>query len=222
MKKSAVVLLNTMYWVIYGSFWIGLQVLGYLMSTQTNLPHHGVPIMKTVVTDITLCILSVVPFYSFYTVLFTKFLNKQKIGLLCTYGALASILCGLLFWVVFRVEDISTAQSTSVTVLQLIAFSALSLLNGIVALILKVFISFYGDIKVKEDLSRKNHEMELALVKNQINPHFLFNTLNNIDVLITKDAIQASVYLKKLSDIMRFMLYVETIISLEVLLGQYN
>jgi len=49
--------------------------------------------------------------------------------------------------------------------------------------------------------------MELALVKSQINPHFLFNTLNNIDVLIQQDAIKASVYLNKLSDIMRFMLY---------------
>ncbi|HXD92543.1 MAG TPA: sensor histidine kinase [Bacteroidia bacterium] len=49
--------------------------------------------------------------------------------------------------------------------------------------------------------------MELALVKNQINPHFLFNTINNIDVMIAKDAGQASAYLNKLSDIMRFMLY---------------
>jgi len=49
--------------------------------------------------------------------------------------------------------------------------------------------------------------MELALVKSQINPHFLFNTINNIDALIAKDATTASAYLNKLSDIMRFMLY---------------
>lgn len=49
--------------------------------------------------------------------------------------------------------------------------------------------------------------MELALVKSQINPHFLFNTINNIDVLITKDPEKASDYLNRLSDIMRFMLY---------------
>jgi LytS/YehU family sensor histidine kinase len=35
----------------------------------------------------------------------------------------------------------------------------------------------------------------------------LFNTLNNIDVLITKNAEKASSYLNQLSDIMRFMLY---------------
>jgi two-component system, LytTR family, sensor kinase len=49
--------------------------------------------------------------------------------------------------------------------------------------------------------------MELALVKSQINPHFLFNTINNIDVLINKDPELASKYLISLSDIMRFMLY---------------
>jgi len=45
------------------------------------------------------------------------------------------------------------------------------------------------------------------LVKSQLDPHFLFNTLNNIDVLILKDATEASNYLNKLSDIMRFMLF---------------
>jgi two-component system, LytTR family, sensor kinase len=47
----------------------------------------------------------------------------------------------------------------------------------------------------------------MALVKSQIDPHFLFNTINNIDILIEKDAPKASVYLNQLSDIMRFMLY---------------
>jgi len=45
------------------------------------------------------------------------------------------------------------------------------------------------------------------LIKAQLDPHFLFNTLNNIDVLIIKNADEASNYLNKLSDILRFMLY---------------
>jgi LytS/YehU family sensor histidine kinase len=62
-------------------------------------------------------------------------------------------------------------------------------------------------VKLKEALQEKNHAMELALVKSQLDPHFLFNTINNIDVLILKDADEASDYLNRLSDIMRFMLY---------------
>jgi len=49
--------------------------------------------------------------------------------------------------------------------------------------------------------------IELEMLKAQVHPRFLFNTLNNIDVLIEKDAVKASVYLNKLSGIMRFMLY---------------
>jgi two-component system LytT family sensor kinase len=74
-------------------------------------------------------------------------------------------------------------------------------------LILRGFVDWYANIKLIEDLRKKNYETELALVKSQISPHFLFNTLNNIDVLIAKDATKASEYLNKLSDIMRFMLY---------------
>jgi LytS/YehU family sensor histidine kinase len=73
--------------------------------------------------------------------------------------------------------------------------------------VIRGFIGWYGDVKVKEDLLRKNHEVELALVRSRLDPHFLFNTLNNIDVLITKDPSRASTYLKELSELMRFVLY---------------
>ena len=69
------------------------------------------------------------------------------------------------------------------------------------------FVNWYGDIKVKEALTRKTHEVELALVRARLDPHFLFNTLNNLDVLIARDPAIASEYLNKLSDIMRFVLY---------------
>ena len=49
--------------------------------------------------------------------------------------------------------------------------------------------------------------MELQLIKNQFDPHLFFNTINNIDSLILKDAVLASDYLNKLSDIIRFVLY---------------
>jgi len=48
---------------------------------------------------------------------------------------------------------------------------------------------------------------ELALLRSQINPHFLFNTLNNIDTLVEEDPAKASDSIIKLSDIMRYMLY---------------
>jgi LytS/YehU family sensor histidine kinase len=47
----------------------------------------------------------------------------------------------------------------------------------------------------------------LLLLQAQINPHFLFNSLNNIDILIEETPKIASEYLKKLSDILRYVLY---------------
>ena len=54
---------------------------------------------------------------------------------------------------------------------------------------------------------KQNLQSELALLKNQINPHFLFNTLNNIDSLIKSNVDKASETLVKLSDILRYMIY---------------
>jgi len=48
---------------------------------------------------------------------------------------------------------------------------------------------------------------ELALLRSQINPHFLFNTLNNIDSLVSINPEKASNSIIKLSEIMRYMLY---------------
>jgi LytS/YehU family sensor histidine kinase len=71
-------------------------------------------------------------------------------------------------------------------------------------------VEWIKELQLKSKLQKQNLQTELALIKARINPHFLFNTLNNIDILIEKDAKTASVYLKKLSDIMRFMLYETT------------
>jgi LytS/YehU family sensor histidine kinase len=79
--------------------------------------------------------------------------------------------------------------------------------SAIAACIMQGFITWFTEIRYKEQLEKQNVATSLELLKAKINPHFLFNTLNNIDVLIEKDAATASVYLKKLSDILRFTLY---------------
>ncbi|MEO8451178.1 MAG: sensor histidine kinase, partial [Gemmatimonadota bacterium] len=89
----------------------------------------------------------------------------------------------------------------------LLWLSAIALIHIVIALVMRGFIDWYGDIKVKEELAHKTHDMELALIRSKLDPHFLFNTLNNIDVLIAKDPATASAYLNRFSDILRFVLY---------------
>jgi LytS/YehU family sensor histidine kinase len=52
-----------------------------------------------------------------------------------------------------------------------------------------------------------NTELELNLLKSQINPHFLFNTLNNIYSLSLQKSDRSPEMILKLSDLMRYMLY---------------
>ena len=58
-----------------------------------------------------------------------------------------------------------------------------------------------------KDEKTKNTEAELAWLKNQINPHFLFNTLNNISSLVQIDADKAQDAIAQLSDLMRYAMY---------------
>jgi two-component system LytT family sensor kinase len=71
----------------------------------------------------------------------------------------------------------------------------------------KVIINWFRTMNQKSDLDREKLAIELELLKNKLNPHFLFNTLNNIDSLIQKDTTAASAALIKLSEIMRYLTY---------------
>lgn len=57
------------------------------------------------------------------------------------------------------------------------------------------------------ELLKQKVETELNLLKSQINPHFLFNTLNNIYALALKNSSQTAPVVLKLSELMRFLLY---------------
>jgi len=72
---------------------------------------------------------------------------------------------------------------------------------------IKLLKYWYENQRIKVELENKNKSSELALLRTQLNPHFLFNTLNNIDSLILTAPEKASDAIIKLSEIMRFTLY---------------
>ena len=59
----------------------------------------------------------------------------------------------------------------------------------------------------QQESRQKEVEAELAWLKSQINPHFLFNTLNNISSLTQIDSDEAQDAILQLSDLLRYAMY---------------
>ncbi|WP_294609820.1 histidine kinase [uncultured Bacteroides sp.] len=67
-------------------------------------------------------------------------------------------------------------------------------------------IEFFVQSRKKQLLQQENVRMQYRQLKSQINPHFLFNSLNVLVSLINKDSERATDYTKKLSDVYRYVL----------------
>lgn len=72
--------------------------------------------------------------------------------------------------------------------------------------VIRYFQGLQKEETEKSLLSLKNKEMQISLLKSQINPHFLFNTLNSINTLIGSSKEQARKVITQLSDIFRYAL----------------
>ncbi|HYF68615.1 MAG TPA: histidine kinase [Ohtaekwangia sp.] len=75
-----------------------------------------------------------------------------------------------------------------------------------VYLVIRYFQGLQNQEQEKSELTLKNREMQISLLKSQINPHFLFNTLNSINTLIGSSKEQARKVITQLSDIFRYAL----------------
>ena len=89
----------------------------------------------------------------------------------------------------------------------LLMFLVLNCLVAAIAIGIRHFIRTREIRQQLKDEKAKNTEAELAWLKNQINPHFLFNTLNNISSLTQIDPDAAQDAIAQLSDLLRYAMY---------------
>lgn len=68
------------------------------------------------------------------------------------------------------------------------------------------FESWRQNVKKTEALARENVQSQLETLKNQLDPHFLFNGLNTLASLIDEENKPAQAYLDKLADVYRYVL----------------
>lgn len=83
-------------------------------------------------------------------------------------------------------------------------FAIFFLFAGTTTLLL--FKHWIQDIQETEELKSSTLQMELKLLENQINPHFLFNMLNNANIMVDEDPDLASKILVKLDDLLHYQI----------------
>ena len=66
---------------------------------------------------------------------------------------------------------------------------------------------WFTEEQARKEIEKEHIESKLAFLQNQVNPHFLMNTLNNIHSLIEGDQEMAQNAVLKLSEMMRYLLY---------------
>jgi sensor histidine kinase YesM len=86
----------------------------------------------------------------------------------------------------------------------------LSLMPTILCMMIYESVYFFQawkeNVQKTESLARENIQSQLDALKNQLDPHFLFNSLNTLASLIDDNNTDAQKYLEQLSDVYRYVL----------------
>lgn len=153
-----------------------------VIDSNSNRPDNPITILLLVVFHLSLVY-----------ILVPKFFNKYKWLLLGYYGITIAI---FIYFRLFYGDFESYSQQKGVLFLLLIAP-------------IPIFIGLwiYEQWKWVKSLQAEKAKAELSLLKTQINPHFFFNTLNNLYALTVKNSKQAPEVILKLSDMMRYTIY---------------
>ena len=196
MQKPKVIIVHILLWMmVFYMFFNLMNALGGFPKEAGYNPYTDFGLYaKSIMTTFVLAI----PFYFGY-VLTPYLFRRQKRKLFI----MMAIVFGTLFPIAMSIMDDGFRPGAILQSFFLFAFLNIFLILG------ASFRSIFGWIEQKrlhEQLEQQNLRSELSLLKIQLNPHFLFNTLHNIDTLIYENQDKASKSLVKLSEMMRYML----------------
>lgn len=191
-----------LYFIVHFLFWTTFIAISWLSVSaspeELNFlsTHREVPFM--------LLFWGVINFYSFYFYFQPLLLDTRKYRRYLLVSVLFSILVALVFVGVFWLLYPTFRE---IALQKLIESTVGSFLIGQCGSLLRGFISWNRNLQNRTVLENQSLRNELAMLKAQLSPHFLFNTLNNIDTLIYRSQDEASAMLIKLAALLRYMLY---------------
>jgi len=150
--------------------------------------------------------------YTIIFLLFPKYLKRKKYAQFAFWSFIAMIIASMAhrFIVYNYVYPVYYTQYLDTDFIDIarIVKGFINLL-GISAFIVALELGqvWFQDLQRNQELIREKLDAELKFLKNQIHPHFLFNTLNNLYSLVLKKSDDAEEVVLKISEIMRYMLY---------------
>ncbi len=198
------------FWAVY-HFWWWTIFDGSVSNTLNNLvnPPYTLKYAFYVVVQalgVYFCLYYLVP----------RFLEKRKymtfLGLCLLDIGLMSVIIASGYYVVAFTFDRSLTDLFKVDEPSLwFFFKSNSMPSCIAAMTLGMSIkltkNYLNSQQRQKELEKEKLETELKFLRSQFNPHFLFNTINSIFVLINKNTAQASDSLAKFSNLLRYQLY---------------
>jgi len=196
-------------WQIFSHvfFWIAIiTFLLFFAHSNTKLSLNDVLVLFLLFPVINISL-----FYLNYLVLLPQFLDKKRYLAYTLAIIVAIIIYGLAkysFAVVFKQFVLMRTKG------QVVGFWAyflssvfMSLFFLFLSTVLKFTVDWFLNERVQSDLENQRLSAELSFLKSQINPHFLFNSLNSIYSLAYQRSETTPEAILKLSEIMRYMLY---------------
>jgi two-component system, LytTR family, sensor kinase len=203
MKKKNIILLHIIFWVVT-----------ILTTALTNIPELDTVPIKYIIRGYSIYLVSfVMLFYLFYFFISIKYLNNRKIAQLIIFGLLFTIIITIpvtcfyiyiLFPRVFTLTGNNFLMAFSSYYFRIFETNIMFIMSGS---LLKITLLWYESKMKQKEIEKQYIANELALLRTQINPYFLFNTLNNIKSLINTLPSKAIYSVEKLSEIMSYMLY---------------
>ncbi len=204
MEKKSVIKFHVIFWVVV----LSISLLDtYMYSIDTM----SVPRFISVSLRI---FFNIITFYLFYFLISSKSLNKKGLIFVVFFELAYLTVFGFIFtFATYYPIAYDSAPNPFEYTLEngiknriygVIAYLAIISTLGILSKI--SLIMYWNQIKQKEK-EKQNISNELAMLRAQINPHFLFNTLNNIKSLIRSLPSKAVYSVDKLTGIMHYMLY---------------
>ncbi len=190
--------------------YIPLVVLGLILVLFMNISTFLVMannfdwqvVLHTLEYSIIPCLLIFLIDYVIISLL-KKVLRKHPV-----LGFLLDVVCtGLMTSLIIAIVFSLMYPNRTVDLLRVIVPAFFS--NVLFVLLIELYI-YYANRRIAEqraiEAERKKAHYQFLALKNQMNPHFLFNSMNVLSSLIYQDADKANVFTKKLSAVYRYLL----------------